>query len=157
MQLKPVLSLAELYPRLGTPVTIHTRQRLASSESLPFGEGRVIYEGVGGAHNGNGRRGRGRPELIIHSNLPILFKFFVLTFLPYYSSEPPDYSNDYDLLFNSKEVFISAKPQSLLHTQTYCILTKCNEFLTIVILKLALGRLLHNLEVLNSVSIRRSS
>ena len=88
MQLKPVLSLAELYPRLGTPVTIHTRQRLASSESLPFGEGRVIYEGVGGAHNGNGRRGRGRPELIIHSNLPILFKFFVLTFLPYYSSEP---------------------------------------------------------------------
>ena len=42
-QLKTVLCLAVLRPtwvRLGTPVTIHTRQRLASSESLPFGEGR---------------------------------------------------------------------------------------------------------------------
>ena len=61
-QLKLVLSLAELrstWVRLRTPVTIHTRQRLASSESLPSGEGRVIYEGVGGAHNENGRRGRG--------------------------------------------------------------------------------------------------
>ena len=59
-QLKLVLSLAELrstWVRLRTPVTIHTRQRLASSESLPSGkegssmkewEGHTMRMGEGG-------------------------------------------------------------------------------------------------------------
>ena len=40
----------------------------------------------------------------------------------------PDYLNDYDLLFNSKEIFISAKTQSLFHKQTYCILKNTEKF-----------------------------
>ena len=44
----------------------------------------------------------GRPELIVHySEIWLLIKFFVLTFLIHYS-------NDHDLFFNSKKVFISA-------------------------------------------------
>ena len=56
-----------------------------------------------------------RPELVVYSNLPILnlFSHFVI------QVSLSDYSNDHDLIFNSKEVSISElwyKAQSLLHT-----------------------------------------
>jgi len=45
-----------------------------------------------------------RPELVVYSNLPILnlFSHFVI------QVSLSDYSNDHDLIFNSKEVSISA-------------------------------------------------
>ena len=62
-----------------------------------------------------------RPELIVHSNLPIIqilcsHLSWVTPFFPIIQMSLPDYSNDYDLLFNSKEVFISAKTQFVTRT-----------------------------------------
>ena len=67
-QLKSVLSLAELRPtwvRLGTPVTIHTRHR----DWPPLSP---CHPGKEGAHNGNGRRGRGVGRDLSHlSNISV--------------------------------------------------------------------------------------
>ena len=64
-----------------------------------------------------------RPVPIIRSNVPIIqilcsyISFRIIQF------NPSDYSNDYDLLFNSKEVFISAvwcKTSKFVHERLRC-------------------------------------
>ena len=97
------------------------------------GRGRSVYKTCTNTHTHMHTRTHTcthtRPELINYSlKLAYYSNSLFSPFFPIIQMSLPDYSNDYDLLFNSKEVFISVKTQSLLHTQTYCILKNTEKF-----------------------------
>ena len=81
-----------------------------------------------------------RPVLIVHSNLPII-QILCSHLSSQFQVILSDYSNDYDL-FNSKLVLFVVKPH------IYKMQRMLNDRY--------IGMLLHSLEVLNFVSLRRS-